>query len=908
MQCCATLLLSLLCSSSFCAAQQEGNIADLLADNEGLDVLWGIPDSTAVIGKAFHFTVPEDAFSGDIDHLEVTEAGRDTLPSWLHYDAASRTLRGVPYPADANHQTYIEVTAKGQGSDGAPVEAKDIFAILITKDDVRSDAVSLKEVNSELRPIRCPKGSSVTRATIVIDAGDLSSELRWALTSAMAEHLGIPRNVLRLLPVDTPFLDSSALVAGPGDVTEAEKSPVAIEWEVGCGNVQAVHMPILTSLEASSKDGRMRRSIGHGIVGWHVTNHKAHTPKRPKRQAVQATATPEVSFGLPTDRPVATVTITSDMPTSRSVPTMASPSFTDVEPSSSSSRSKHKPHRTKTTGRHLHKTKHPKHSPTPLQTPTASTSMPIMPTPVSAISPSSMEPSLTPVMPIMSPSSPGLSPSYLPPPSIMTPSFSSSSLSSSSTPTDILPTPSSSSGTPMLKSSADDIIITAPTLMPSTEAPLPMLTSSPSSNTPPPNTEKFKFAPVVKQYLRPYKITEGDILDFHIPEDTFNDYEDGNTRNLKLILLTIDGLSVPPISWIQLNDTSQTLYGLPREFDIRKHEYLLAAIDSDGKLARLVFEMIVERRPRQSNINHEFSITLDLNYKAFMLTVDQQINVAKNLAKLYGDPDTQMISIIKLEEGSVRYVWTNNSLPTDSCPIRDITGLLSYLITIDDTLNPKLMQAMEPTEVLGAGVESRGTCEGYAFENEVGVNVKPPPTKNEEGEGEGSGNGANIGEKVEGDPRETSDEDVMITTVIPAVVIAAMLLLAGLIACILYRKKRKGKLSDEDQHTFINKGIPIIFADELEERHEQPTKPLILANEKPPLPPPDYPRSASGSVLSTPRSDHKEPLIQDPFSTDDEGEMSPYHPPPPVTGGSLGRSRTPNSQPAFRSPPPYVPP
>lgn len=33
--------------------------------------LWGIPDTVASVGKLFHVTIREDAFSGDVDHYEV---------------------------------------------------------------------------------------------------------------------------------------------------------------------------------------------------------------------------------------------------------------------------------------------------------------------------------------------------------------------------------------------------------------------------------------------------------------------------------------------------------------------------------------------------------------------------------------------------------------------------------------------------------------------------------------------------------------------------------------------------------------------------------------------------------------------------------------------------------------------
>lgn len=58
------------------------------------------------------------------------------------------------------------------------------------------------------------------------------------------------------------------------------------------------------------------------------------------------------------------------------------------------------------------------------------------------------------------------------------------------------------------------------------------------------------------------------------------------------------------------------------------------------------------------------------------------------------------------------------------------------------------------------------------------------------------------------------DEDYLLTFVIPAVLIAMMLILASIVACLFYRKRRASKMGigDEDEkQSFRNKGIPVIF-------------------------------------------------------------------------------------------------
>ena len=74
-------------------------------------------------------------------------------------------------------------------------------------------------------------------------------------------------------------------------------------------------------------------------------------------------------------------------------------------------------------------------------------------------------------------------------------------------------------------------------------------------------------------------------------------------------------------------------------------------------------------------------------------------------------------------------------------------------------------------------------------------------------------------------------DDYLLTFILPGIIITLMLLLAAVIACVLYRRRRTGKLGLEERRGFVSKGIPIIFAEELEERPSgrHPAKaPVIL--------------------------------------------------------------------------------
>ncbi len=824
------------------------------------------------------------------------ESGSNQLPPWLLYDDVTNTLRGIPGDDEAGQQYFIEVTAISQFSNDTVSHAKDVFMINVAEDNApATSATPLKEANSDgMKPIRCVEGSPVTMVTIIVDT-DLSMMMpreKIGLMNGMCLHLNIPAELLRMMPVgNKPMFDSSALVAGPGDVKKPAFPGATMQWEVGCGNVNANHMPILQQVESTSHDGTMGRAAGHGIIGWHVTNNRPHTSHRMKRQAaIMPTATLMPTMGPPTRQQVPTIVIDeSDQPVTRVIPTMASPSFPgEIVPTKT--KQKHH-HRTKTKGRHQHKTKHhkPKHSPTrkhqhktkhtrtPMPTPTV---LPIQPTRVVDIMPTMIGPGHA-------------EPTYgYPVPEVtrteIEPSMTDGKPPAKTEATEVLPTrtyvvPDVVTTTPLQPTKMD-------TSTPATRRPIigKPTDKPPTKPTYRPTSEPFNYAPILRNDIDRLEVTVGDILDFKVPKDTFYDFEDGNTENLKLVFLTVDGLTLPRNSWVQFNISSQVLYGLPLPIHEGRQEYIMAAIDRNGKIARDAFEIIVRRRPHDNKINHEFSIKLEMDFQQFLMKVNTRIDVANKLASVYGDNNPSKISVTRIEKGSVVYAWSNNSMANEPCPTREIGELLKYLVTSNNTLNQTFVKTMKPYRVLRAGVEPKGSCMKGGISH---VETSP---------GEPG--------MVESAPRETSDEDVLVTTVIPAVVIAAILLFTGCIACILYRKNRKGKLSDEDQHTFVNKGIPIIFADELEEKPDPPTKPLIMDDEKPPLPPPEYPRSYNGSAPSTPGSNHKDPLTDDERDTDMTSPL--YQPPPPFTGSRDHRQARPRVQHShpYRHPPPYVPP
>lgn len=69
------------------------------------------------------------------------------------------------------------------------------------------------------------------------------------------------------------------------------------------------------------------------------------------------------------------------------------------------------------------------------------------------------------------------------------------------------------------------------------------------------------FSPRRDKILKKIPVTAGKPLSYVIPANTFYDFEDGDTRKLKLSLYW-QGVSLKPTHWLQFNQHAQEVYGL----------------------------------------------------------------------------------------------------------------------------------------------------------------------------------------------------------------------------------------------------------------------------------------------------------------------------------------------------------
>ncbi|WP_460077456.1 putative Ig domain-containing protein, partial [Roseibium sp. ROS1] len=122
-----TLSLKVVASDGTASAE---DVFDLIINpiNDGPVVASAIADQPSDEDTAWSFTVPADAFSdvdGDALNYSATLGDGSVLPTWLSFDAATRTFSGTP-PQDFNGTLSLKVVA----TDGT-ASAEDVFDLVI---------------------------------------------------------------------------------------------------------------------------------------------------------------------------------------------------------------------------------------------------------------------------------------------------------------------------------------------------------------------------------------------------------------------------------------------------------------------------------------------------------------------------------------------------------------------------------------------------------------------------------------------------------------------------------------------------------------------------------------------------------------------------------------------------------
>lgn len=636
-----------------------------------------------------------------------------------------------------------------------------------------------------------------------------------------------------------------------------------LSWKLGCSLDQA-SVPDLGAVGGPARSGSMAVLLGVPVVGWHVANRWPEAvARRPRRQLGGAGPTPVLSAAPP--------------PTSLAQPPIRVVPF----PAPS--------------------------SPAAAAPPTATLAPPARgPAP-----PLPGRPTTTSRARDLLGQTPTLAPS--PPTSLAPPATTTTAAppirSTATRPTYAEATPTPPGPTPTRKP-------TRKPKRPKTTTPGP-----PRPTTAPPPPDPSNSPPRLMNPVDEVAALVGTYFEVKVPLDTFFDREDGTADRLRLTLRR-QGRNrdpVPPDSWIQVDPARQLIYGLPDVRHVGRHEFFLQAADRAGLTAVDALEVRVAAWPADDPGPALFWARLEEGEGAPdprrppLRDPRRKVALVRKLAAALGDRNASNVSLRNISQGSILVEWSNSSLHRGGrgvrggghCPREQLLALSALLShDLQGAPSDHLRNALEPDyRPLEVGVRGRGPCEGVSFVPLRDLDVPLPPPG---------------GATTTSPPhqRSSSGEQAYLHTVVPAAVVGAALLAGGLLALCCYRRRRRGRLSLEEQAAFVKKGVPIIFAHELDRAppsssSSSATAPLVLPEEKPPLaPPPEYPATPPPPARATPP----------PFQLGEEDpDAPPYQPPPPFamagpplpegggSGGGRGGSRPKNMTP-YRAPPPYVPP
>nr|XP_006811446.1 PREDICTED: uncharacterized protein LOC102803778 [Saccoglossus kowalevskii] len=342
------------------------------------------------------------------------------------------------------------------------------------------------------------------------------------------------------------------------------------------------------------------------------------------------------------------------------------------------------------------------------------------------------------------------------------------------------------------------------------------------------------------------------------------------------------------------------IYGIPliEDYTVKPLEYLLIAWDSSGLNTRDAMQFILQ--PSVTVFSHQFVITFKNDFTEFMSSGQNRYDLATKITDYYEESDAKSITVDSISKGSVVWVYSNNSLPTDKCDLIVIDALYAKLADDAGVIQASFQQAMQPQFLADtAQRQLTGICGPVTIPSQTTqavVIVQPVISE-----------------------RETWEK-----AVIPALIFAIVLLLLGCVVCIVYRRKRPGTkfLLRVEKPMYTKDRRPIILPDERKVKQKlKPVQPAILRSDispfqqtqpsKPvPPPPPEIQDIRPPSPPPYRLPPYPDNMGGYPDYPDNMGEYPNYPtegalpPSPPAYSHQPDYGRPP---PNYRLPPPYNP-
>ncbi|KAH9417598.1 Dystroglycan (Dystrophin-associated glycoprotein 1) [Dermatophagoides pteronyssinus] len=214
------------------------------------------------------------------------------------------------------------------------------------------------------------------------------------------------------------------------------------------------------------------------------------------------------------------------------------------------------------------------------------------------------------------------------------------------------------------------------------------------------STTILNHRPFVNKRISKLSITAGKFWQFTIPEDTFYDKEDGNTRQLRIGFF-MDSEILPADYWIQFDNENQYLYALPTDDNIGRYRFNLVAVDLQGGEATEILEIYVRQSRQSLSYTHKFilaNMTWDNDRYPERIQAVSSILQRMSIQVFEEMPSGGLteaaqrqallrhINVLNIQQNpeSLQWsiTWTNDSLRRHPCPVNEINLLFSRLYDI----------------------------------------------------------------------------------------------------------------------------------------------------------------------------------------------------------------------------------
>ncbi|KAH1185341.1 hypothetical protein KIL84_018090 [Mauremys mutica] len=266
---------------------------------EEIQILRGIPDTIAFMGKVFYYPVPPFAFQGKITQYKITLANGADLPKWLEFNPNTSTLQGLPVNEETG-EYHLNVAAHKDGCVQKTPRANVNFTLHV-QDSIlipeKTTGLSHMPKGNIISSERCSRDSSLTSAEIIIHAAaeSLDVQQRLFLVCTMAEYLHLDPTSLALNPyqglIHRSRRNLTILAEDIRHVSFMESHYIGLYWPVGCG-VFAMLYELIQVLRHNVDSHHLSQLLGYEIAGWRIIKREGFERKRSGRQRRQLRVTP----------------------------------------------------------------------------------------------------------------------------------------------------------------------------------------------------------------------------------------------------------------------------------------------------------------------------------------------------------------------------------------------------------------------------------------------------------------------------------------------------------------------------------------------------------------------------------------------------------------------------------------